>query len=107
MEKNIQIGLLYEFYSNLLTEKQSYIIDSYYNNDLSLAEIADNIKITRQGVQKQIKDSERILLNYEDKLHLLENHLNNKNIIVNIIKIIEKYDIKEKDDIISNLNKLN
>lgn len=84
MEKNIEIGMLYEFYSSLLTDKQQYVIDSYCNNDLSLTEIAQELKISRQGVQKQIKDAKRQLYNYEEKLQLVKKFMYNIKIIKNI-----------------------
>lgn len=108
MEKNIEIGLLYEFYNKLLTDKQAYIINSYYNDDLSLSEIADNIEISRQGVRKQLKDAESALYNYEDKINLVKNFLKNKEIIEKINEKLEKindYDLLIKD-IKNDLNKL-
>lgn len=108
MEKNIEIGLLYEFYNKLLTDKQAYIINSYYNDDLSLSEIADNIEISRQGVRKQLKDAESALYNYEDKINLVKNFLKNKEIIEKINENLEKindYDLLIKD-IKNDLNKL-
>lgn len=89
MEKNIEIGLLYEFYNSLLTQKQQYVIDAYYNNDLSLSEIAEEIGISRQGVQKQIKDAEKVLYNYEDKLQLLQKFLENKTLINEIVECLD------------------
>ena len=55
MEKNVEICILYDLYGKILTDKQSEFIDNYYNNDLSLAEIAENNKITRQAVRDNIK----------------------------------------------------
>ncbi len=112
MEKNIEIGLLYEFYSSLLTDKQQYVIDAYYNNDLSLSEIAQELEISRQGVQKQIKDAEKILYNYEDKLQLLKKFMGNKEIMKKINnsldEVSKKYNIKEViDNIKIELEKLN
>lgn len=109
MEKNIEIGLLYEFYNELLTKKQQYVIDSYYNNDLSLSEIAEELSISRQGVQKQIKDAEKTLYNYEEKLQLLNKFLENKKILETIYKDLnmleKKYD-KDFDIIESVKNRL-
>ncbi len=108
MEKNIEIGLLYEFYNKLLTQKQSYIINSYYNDDLSLSEIADDIEISRQGVRKQLKDAENALYNYEEKINLVSNFLKNKNIIKNINNNLDKLNEKYNDILIKNIkNDLN
>ena len=53
-EKNLGMGLLLDFYGDLLPEKRRTVMDYYYNDDLSLAEIADEIGISRQGVREQI-----------------------------------------------------
>ncbi len=72
IEKNLQIGLLCDFYGKMLTEKQLSAIIMYYDDDLSLAEIAVQTGITRQGVRDCIKKGEAILLDMEEKLGLAE-----------------------------------
>jgi hypothetical protein len=72
--KDLRIAYLLDFYGDLLTEKQKDVIDLYYNEDLSLAEIAEILKITRQGVRDSIKHGESFLLEYESRLHLAERH---------------------------------
>lgn len=55
MDKNIKMSILCQIYGKLLTEKQYQVLDDYYNNDLSLSEIAENLNITRQAVRDNIK----------------------------------------------------
>lgn len=69
-EKDLSIGYLLDFYGELLTERKRGVLDMYYNEDLSLAEISDVIGISRQGVRDIIKKSEAELLFYEEKLGL-------------------------------------
>jgi predicted DNA-binding protein YlxM (UPF0122 family) len=69
-EKNLEISLLLDFYGEVLTEKQKEVVDLYYNEDLSLAEIAEQAQITRQGVRDCIKRGEATLLLMEEKLGL-------------------------------------
>ena len=70
MSKNLEIALLCDFYGELLTEKQRDCIVLYYDQDLSLGEIAENTGITRQGVRDSIKRGEATLLEMEEKLGL-------------------------------------
>jgi predicted DNA-binding protein YlxM (UPF0122 family) len=77
-EKIVQIALLFDFYGQLLTEKQIEIIDMYYNNDLSLSEISEQLGISRQGVYDTLKRAEKTLFEYEDKLGLLNRFLQQK-----------------------------
>ena len=70
MAKNLEISLLLDFYGDMLTEKQRDVVELYYNEDLSLAEIATHSGITRQGVRDSIKRAESQLLDYEDRLRL-------------------------------------
>lgn len=70
MEKNVQIGLLFSIYRNMLTDRQAESVDLYYNEDLSLAEIGEHLGITRQGVRDNIKRAEHILFDVEEKLGL-------------------------------------
>ena len=90
MSKNLDITLLFDFYRNILTDKQIEVIDLYYNEDLSLAEISEHLNITRQGVRDNIKRAEGILLNMEDKLHLAEKHKHILNAVNGISEEIEK-----------------
>ena len=68
MAKNLEISYLLDFYGQVLTEKQREVMEQYYNDDLSLAEIAANFGITRQGVRDSIKRGETILLDLEEKV---------------------------------------
>ena len=68
MAKNLEISFLLDFYGDVLTEKQRDVMEQYYNDDLSLAEIADNFGITRQGVRDSIKRGEGIILELEQKV---------------------------------------
>lgn len=72
MPKNLQITLLFDFYGDMLTDKQKEAVDLYYNEDLSLAEIASDTGITRQGVRDSIKRAESTLLELEDRLGLVK-----------------------------------
>lgn len=71
-EKNLEISLLLDFYGAMLTEKQREVVEYYYNEDLSLAEIAQHSGITRQGVRDSIKRAESQLLDCEEKLGLMK-----------------------------------
>lgn len=68
MAKDLQISYLLDFYGACLTEKQRSFIELYYDEDLSLSEIAENENITRQGVRDSIKRAENTLLELEEKL---------------------------------------
>ena len=94
MEELIYLNNLYDCYKNLLTEKQkNYFID-YYQNNLTLSEIAENYNITRNAVHKQLKETLKLLNEYEQKLKLYKiietiNKTNDKKLIQEIERIIE------------------
>ena len=71
-EKNLNIAYLLDFYGEVLPERKRTVMEYYYADDLSLAEIAEEIGISRQGVRDMIKKSEEELFFYEEKLHLAE-----------------------------------
>ena len=70
MAKDLRITFLLDFYGEMLTEKQREVVECYYNEDLSLAEIAEEKGITRQGVRDGIKRAEQQLLEMEERLGL-------------------------------------
>ena len=72
MEKIIERNLLFDFYGELLTDRQREIYQDAVYGDLSLSELADDYGISRQGVHDQIKRCDKALEEYESKLHLVE-----------------------------------
>ena len=71
-EKNLEINYLLDFYGELLSERKQSVLALYYNEDFSLAEIADEIGISRQGARELIKKAEEELRRFEQKLGLVE-----------------------------------
>jgi len=67
-----RMAMLYDFYGDLLTARQKEFYDLYYNDDLSLAEIAENYEITRQGVRDIIVRAEKTLEDIEEKTGLIQ-----------------------------------
>ncbi|MCI8392865.1 MAG: hypothetical protein HFJ24_01350 [Clostridia bacterium] len=67
MDKNVKIGLLCDIYGELLTEKQQNVLDLYYNQNLSLAEVAEEVGITRQAVKDSIAKGEKRLFRIRGK----------------------------------------
>lgn len=72
MEKNLEVSTLLDFYADLLTENQRQALSLYYNEDFSLAEIAENQGITRQGVRDTIQKAQTQLFELEKKVHLAQ-----------------------------------
>ena len=90
MEKNVKISILLDIYGKLLTEKQYKLLDDYYNNDLSLSEIAENEKITRQAVRDNLKKGENKLLEFEEKLEFMNKTLEKERKISEVLSEINK-----------------
>lgn len=109
MEKNVEISILCDLYGNLLTKKQLKFIDDYYNNDLSLSEIAENEKITRQAVRDNIKKGEKKLFEYEEKLNFMKRTLNQEKKITKVLaeltKIQKDYSDKQVASVLENIKK--
>lgn len=88
MEKKIELSMLLDLYKGLLTDKQAETMELYYNEDLSLSEIAENMGITRQGVRDALVKAEKILTETEERLGLgkrieaLESRLKNINELI-------------------------
>lgn len=72
--KPLEMCLLFDFYGEVLTEKQKELFDLYYNEDLSLAEISEHIGITRQGVRDSIVRAEHTMRDMEKKLGLVSKY---------------------------------
>ena len=70
--KNLKISYLLDVYGPVLTDKQRDVVELYYCEDLSLAEIAEICGITRQGVRDSIKRGEAVILELEEKLGLVK-----------------------------------
>lgn len=109
MEKHVEISMLCQIYGKLLTEKQYEFINDYYNNDLSLSEIAENNNITRQAVRDIIKKGENKLFEYEEKLLFMKRMLNQEKqiqeILVELSKIQETSSDKKIEKILNNIRK--
>ena len=106
MDDRVEISLLMDCYGSLLSEKQRDLMDWYYNDDLSLAEIAEINKTSRQAIHELIKRCYKQLLSYESKLNLLQKSMNREQIIISFIENLKsKYSINE-EDIIQYKNKL-
>ncbi len=93
MSKNLYISALLDVYGDFLGDKPKAFLEYYYNDDLSLSEIAENEGITRQGVGDQIKRAEAHLLEWEEKCHYCEKflrlkELSNSGDLDGLIKII-------------------
>jgi predicted DNA-binding protein YlxM (UPF0122 family) len=67
-----RMTMLFDFYGEVLTPRQKEFFDLYYNEDLSLAEIAENYGISRQGVRDVIVRAEAIMTDLEDKTGLMK-----------------------------------
>ena len=109
MEKKVEVSMLLQIYGELLTEKQYRVIDYYYNEDLSLSEIAENEEITRQGVRDIIKKGEKKLFEYEEKLLFMKRMLNQEKkieeILLELTKIQKDYTDNEIASILENVKK--
>ena len=103
MEKNVQISMLNQIYGRLLTQKQYEIIDDYYNNDLSLSEIAENNHITRQAVRDILKKGEKKLFEYEEKLMFMKRMLNQEKKIEKVLAELTKIQEDDTDKKIANI----
>ncbi|MEE0981495.1 MAG: sigma factor-like helix-turn-helix DNA-binding protein [Acutalibacteraceae bacterium] len=101
MSKNLDITLLLDFYGDMLTDKQRSFISYYYNDDLSLSEIAADEGITRQGVRDAIKRAETQLIAMEERLGLVARFENMKIGLSEIIEYAEEIAIYNRKNSLS------
>lgn len=87
MDKTVRMTMLFDFFGNLLTDKQREYFDLYYNENLSLSEIAENDGISRQGVRDTIVRAEAILESTEEKTGIMKRFYE----MQSDIKAIENY----------------
>jgi hypothetical protein len=96
-EKVVEIGLLFDFYGKLLSDKQYMVIELYYIHDLSLSEIAEQLNISRQGVYDILKRAEGHLHKYEERLGLVRKFNSNKEKIKEILGYIDLIEREVED----------
>lgn len=97
VEKNVKVSMLCQIYGKMLTKKQYEMINDYYNNDLSLSEIAENNNITRQAVRDIIKKGENKLFELEEKLAFMERTLKQEKQLQQILEELRKIENTSSD----------
>lgn len=106
METKLEQAYLYDFYGELLNERQRKIYEDFYFNDLSLSEIASEEGISRQGVHDLIKRCSRSLEDYENKLRLVEKFLFIKDKVARIQKLAGSFTETEQETIRQEIEKI-
>lgn len=84
MEKFVMITYLFDFYQDLLTDKQRDLLKEYYLENFSLGELSEQYQISRQSVFDTIKKAEQKLIDYENKLHLFAKHQEEQQVLLDI-----------------------
>ncbi len=93
VDERIRLNMLYDFYWNLLTQRQKDLFELRFQYDLSLGEIADNLKISRQAVYDLLRRTSAQLNNYEERLNLLAKHFQRLDIIAMLEQAVVAGDI--------------
>jgi len=88
-------NLLYDFYGELLTERQKDIYCMYFCEDMSMGEIGEKLGITRQAVNFSLKETQKVLESYEEALNLIKNHNDLKEHLVALGKAIKEQNYTE------------
>ncbi|MBR4494481.1 MAG: hypothetical protein IKP14_07190 [Clostridiales bacterium] len=102
--KSYEDSLLLDFYGNLLTDKMRATLDMYLNDDLSLAEIAEEEEISRQGVHDKVKRALAQLKDYEDKLGLVKRFLEQKESVSEAIALIDNKKYEDARKVLAKLS---
>lgn len=97
LEKTTRVNFLYDFYQTLLTEKQRIYMQLYYLDDLSLGEIADEYGVSRQAVYDNVRRTEAMLEDYEEKLKLFSKFRNRMEIIDRLEQLVLGNDEASKE----------
>lgn len=90
LEKTTRINYLFDFYQDLLTPKQQNYMSLYYLDDFSLGEIAEQFQVSRQAVYDNIKRTEAMLEEYEEKLHLYGKFCARQKLLHKLTSLLEK-----------------
>ncbi|MCL2396596.1 MAG: hypothetical protein FWC93_00865 [Defluviitaleaceae bacterium] len=106
MDALLHNTLLFDFYGDLLTEKQKNIYHMYHCEDLSLAEIGSRLNISRQAVNFSIKQAQRSFLAFEEVLGLVEQHIAAQNHVGALRQALENKDYVAGNKILTELSKL-
>ena len=89
MDKITEASLLYDFYGQLLTKRKQEVMELYHEENLSLAEIADEFGISRAAVHDSLKSAEKSLQEYEQKLELVSKFMETTSVIEKIDEMID------------------
>ena len=95
-DKTLMLTLLFDFFGELLPKKQREYFDLYYNEDMSLSEIAENAGISRQGVRDMIVRAEKTLTEYEEKTGVVRKALETRRRVDELLEILDR--AEEKSD---------
>ena len=119
MDNIARESLLYDFYGGLLTDKKRHVMELYHEDDMSLAEIADEMGVTRAAVHDSLKSAEKQLEKYENKLGLLEKFESDSALLERANELLDKSEetagelkcfkpgeVKELRDIIEKLSQI-
>jgi len=106
MDKLFYNSLLYDFYGELLTQKQREVYHMYYCDDMSLAEIGERLNISRQAVNFSIKQAQRSFEDYEAALGLVKSHANLRELASSLRAAIEQKNFAASIDILIKLENI-
>ena len=102
----LHLTMLYDFYAELLTEKQKMFFEMYYHDNFSLSEIAKEHNITPQGVSDLLKRTEKLLVHYESKLMFMDKYTKQRAKIDNILLAVDNLEF-QNDNLITIKEQIN
>ena len=103
LDITVKRAMLYDFYGELLTAHQKEIYESLVLDDVAPVEIANLNGISRQSVHELIKRCDKILLEYEEKLHLVEKFDKTRELVNSINNLTKQFKITHDDECIDNI----